>query len=62
MIEQVGNVSETTVIQDAWARRQRLAVHGWIYRLDDGLLRDLGATLSSPDDRGALARSRAGLR
>ena len=62
VIEQVGNVSETTVVQDAWARRQRLAVHGWIYRLDDGLLHDLGATLSSPDDRAALARSRTGLR
>jgi carbonic anhydrase len=62
VIEQVGNVSETTVIQDAWTRRQRLAVHGWIYRLDDGLLHDLGITMSSRDDRTALARSKTGVR
>jgi carbonic anhydrase len=62
VIAQVENVSETTIVQDAWAGRQRLAVHGWIYRLDDGLLHDLGTTLSSPDDRAALARSRAALR
>ncbi len=40
--EQVLNVSQTTVVQDAWARGQELAVHGWIYSLADGLLRDLG--------------------
>ncbi len=39
--EQVVNVSQTTIVQDAWARGQQLAVHGWIYRLQDGLLRDL---------------------
>ena len=42
VIEQVANVSETTVVRDAWARAQQLAVHGWIYGLRDGLLRDLG--------------------
>lgn len=41
VIEQVVNVSQTTVVRDAWARRQKLAVHGWIYGLHDGLLRDL---------------------
>ena len=40
--EQVLNVSQTTVVQDAWGRGQELAVHGWIYSLADGLLRDLG--------------------
>jgi carbonic anhydrase len=42
IIEQVVNVSQTTVVRDAWARGQPLAVHGWIYALRDGLLRDLG--------------------
>ena len=42
VIEQVANLCETTVVQDAWAREQPLSVHGWIYGLEDGLLRDLG--------------------
>ena len=41
-IEQVVNVSQTTIVRDAWARAQTLSVHGWIYALRDGLLRDLG--------------------
>jgi carbonic anhydrase len=41
VIEQVVNVSQTTVARDAWLRGQTLAVHGWIYGLRDGLLRDL---------------------
>jgi carbonic anhydrase len=39
---QVRNVCHTTVVRDAWRRRQPLAVHGWIYRIEDGLIRDLG--------------------
>ena len=46
VIEQVANVSQTTVVRDAWARGQALAVHGWIYDLHDGLLRDLGITVT----------------
>lgn len=42
VIEQVVNVSNTTVVRNAWARGQAVAVHGWIYDLRDGLLRDLG--------------------
>ena len=42
VVEQVVNVSRTTVVREAWARGQTLAVHGWIYGLRDGLLRDLG--------------------
>jgi carbonic anhydrase len=42
VIEQVANVSQTTVVRDAWARGQALAIHGWIYDVRDGLLRDLG--------------------
>lgn len=41
VIEQVANVSQTTVVRDAWARGQAVAVHGWIYGLRDGLLHDL---------------------
>ena len=42
VIEQVMNVCQTTIVQDAWIRGQSLCVHGWIYRLDDGILHDLG--------------------
>ena len=42
VIEQVANVSQTTVVRDAWNRGQTLAVHGWIYGMKDGLLCDLG--------------------
>jgi carbonic anhydrase len=41
VLEQAAHVCETTIVQDAWARGQRLAVHAWIYGLHDGLLRDL---------------------
>jgi carbonic anhydrase len=61
VIEQVRNVCETTVVQDAWARRQRVTVHGWIYRLDDGLVRDLGITVAALDDRGVIERAKANL-
>ncbi len=52
--EQVLNVSRSTPVQDAWARGQSLFVHGWIYRISDGLLRDMGLTLSSDDELRAL--------
>jgi carbonic anhydrase len=42
--EQVHNIVTCTVVQDAWGRDQPLAVHGWIYDLQDGLLRDLNFT------------------
>jgi carbonic anhydrase len=47
VIEQVRHVCETTIVQDAWARDQPLTVHGWIYGLDDGRLRDLEFSVSS---------------
>src|SRR6476659_6743208 len=47
--EQVSNVCRTTIVQDAWARGQELAVHGWIYGLHGGLLRDLEVTASNPE-------------
>jgi carbonic anhydrase len=49
VIEQVGNVALSTVIQDAWARGQRIAVHGWVYGLEDGLLKDLKVTMDRPE-------------
>jgi len=45
VVEQVANVRRTSIVQDAWARGQALAVHGWIYGLHDGLLRDLQVTV-----------------
>ena len=42
VLEQVANVCLTTVVQDAWARAQPLAVHGWVYTLRDGRVHDLG--------------------
>jgi len=45
VIEQVGNVALTNVMQDAWARGQKVAVHGWCYGLADGLVKDLGVTM-----------------
>ena len=47
VIEQVRNVCLTTVVRDAWDRGQTLTVHGWIYGLSDGKLRDLDVTASS---------------
>jgi len=50
VIEQVVNVSRTTVVQEAWARGQVLAVHGWVYALRDGLLQDLGMCVTGEAD------------
>jgi carbonic anhydrase len=50
VVEQVVNVAQTTVVRDAWARGKALSVHGWVYGLGDGLLRDLGITVAAPDE------------
>jgi len=47
VIEQVRNVGRTTIVQSAWQRGQELVVHGWIYGLQDGLLRDLGVSIDN---------------
>ncbi len=52
VVEQVVNVSQTTVVRDAWTRRQSLAVHGWIYDLHDGLLRDLAVSVTTTPAEG----------
>jgi len=56
VIEQVGNVCRTTVVRDAWERGQELAVHGWVYGLKDGLVRDLGTTVTTSKDVAAAYR------
>ena len=48
VVSQVRNVCQTTIVNDAWRRGQSLSVHGWIYSLQDGLLRDLHVTESGP--------------
>ncbi|MCL4833842.1 MAG: carbonate dehydratase [Caldilineaceae bacterium] len=50
IVEQVMNVCQTTIVQDAWGRGQSLSVHGWIYDIQDGLLRDLGLCITGTED------------
>ena len=50
VIEQVANVCQTTIVRDAWEKGQELAVHGWIYGLKDGLLRDLNVTVVNGEE------------
>jgi len=54
VIEQVLNVCQTTIARDAWENGQELSVHGWIYGLQDGLLRDLKMTVTAFAEVGAL--------
>jgi len=49
VIEQVANVCQTTIAHDAWERGQPLAVHGWVYGIDNGLARDLQVSVGSPE-------------
>ena len=60
VIEQVMNICHTTIIRDAWAREQEITVHGWVYSLKDGLVRDLGMQASDYDE--ALVNSKAALK
>ena len=57
VIEQVMNVAHTTVLQDAWARGQRVSLHGWVYGLKDGLLQDLHITLDGVEGMASLYRA-----
>jgi carbonic anhydrase len=50
VIEQVQNVCHTSIVQEAWCRGQSLTVHGWIYGLADGLIRDLQVAIAGPDE------------
>ena len=49
VIEQVGNIAQSTVMQDAWQRGQEVTVHGWVYGLRDGLLKDLHVSVDRPE-------------
>ncbi len=49
VLAQVSHVCRTTIVQDAWARGQAITVHGWIYGLQDGRLRDLGLSRNGPE-------------
>jgi carbonic anhydrase len=49
VIEQARHVCQTTIVQEAWTRGQALAIHGWIYGLSDGRLRDLGVSTRDVD-------------
>ncbi len=50
VVEQAHNVCHTTVVQQAWEKGQELAVHSWIYKIQDGLIRDLGLTITGLDE------------
>jgi len=47
VIEQVMNVCQTTSVQDAWSKGQEITIHGWIYDLKDGRVRDLGISIKN---------------
>jgi carbonic anhydrase len=59
VVEQVANVCQTTIAEDAWARGQELTVHGLVYGLEDGLLRDLGVSIDSLEAARRAVRAQA---
>jgi carbonic anhydrase len=62
VVDQVRHVCQTTIVDDAWRRGQRLTVHGWIYDVHDGLLRDLRCTAGNPEEfAGAYERALASM-
>lgn len=50
VIEQVNDLGKTSIVQDAWHRGQELSVHGWVYDINDGLLKDLNVTFTGSED------------
>jgi len=61
VIEQVANVCQTTIVRDAWERGKELAVHGWVYGLKDGLVRDLGSTVTKTSEAARAYQAPLGL-
>jgi len=57
VIEQVANVCQTTIARDAWERGQELSIHGWVYGLQDGLLRDLNTTVANGEEPSEVYRA-----
>lgn len=62
VIEQVCDLSETTIVENAWEKGQDLTIHGWIYEISDGLLRDLKMTVSDRADVSKYYRDAVGAR
>lgn len=56
--EQVMNLAKTTIVQNAWAKGQSLALHGWVYGISNGLVRDLGVTMTGPETLPPIHRTR----
>jgi carbonic anhydrase len=54
VIEQVCDVSETTIVERAWEQGQELSIHGWVYDISDGLLQDLRMSVSSREEVGKI--------
>jgi carbonic anhydrase len=54
VLHQVYNVARTTIVQNAWSRGKKLAIHGWAYRIEDGIVHDLGFRVSSPGEIGTI--------
>ncbi|WP_300303028.1 carbonate dehydratase [Ferrovibrio sp.] len=55
--EQVLNLAKTTIVQNAWHRGQELSLHGWVYGISNGLIRDLGVTISNPQTLAGIFRT-----
>jgi carbonic anhydrase len=56
VLHQVYNVARTTIVQNAWSRGKALAIHGWVYRIEDGVVHDLGFRVGSPEEIGTIYR------
>ena len=56
VLHQLYNVARTTIVQNAWSSGKKLTVHGWVYRIEDGLVHDLGFRVSSPEEIGRIYR------
>lgn len=56
VLHQVYNVARTTIVQNAWSRGKRLAIHAWVYRLEDGIVHDLGFRVRSLEEIGTIYR------
>ncbi len=57
VIAQTINAAETTIVQNAWERGQKLTVHGWVYGLKDGLVRHLNISLSTTEELAAAQKA-----
>jgi len=57
VVEQVLNVCQTTVVQEAWERGQAVTVHGWVYGIEDGLINDLGFSVTNQEELAAAYRN-----